>query len=193
MWLDAFIYPRPTDTKRDGVTCGTCGTGGTNSNNSNKSNDLTVELIRSTDKNDDVTSGTDVQNVPLVLKKITDGLTEWNVTLSSLESNGNNSLSAFVPPVPPAPPPREVGQVISDRDIESLTRFMFDLVQHEIDDGHSIDELHRVNNMAFEFIVYGDMEFNEAIKAAAEIVIKCKTATCEYNYTDVMELFRSIN
>ena len=55
MWLDAFIYPRPADTKKDGVTSETCGT---NSNSFNEKNDPTSEFICSTAKNGDVTSGT---------------------------------------------------------------------------------------------------------------------------------------
>lgn len=78
-------------------------------------------------------------------------------------------------------------------DKSQLEQFRFDLVQQEIEDGHPADELHRVNNMAWEFMQFDGMAFDEAITKAAEIVAMCNAAECEKSYADVMALFKKVN
>jgi hypothetical protein len=76
--------------------------------------------------------------------------------------------------------------------LETLSLFCFDSIQREIDAGCSADELHRVNDMAFEFMRIDSMSFADAIKLAAEIVVNLKAAPCEAAYEKTMELFRKI-
>lgn len=76
---------------------------------------------------------------------------------------------------------------------ESLALFRFDLVQSDIDAGHDAAELHRTNNMAWQFMQGDGMGFDEAIKLAAGIVADEKIAACEAAYVDVMALFKRIN
>ena len=51
----------------------------------------------------------------------------------------------------------------------------------------------RINNMAFEFMVADGMEFDVAIRTAAEIVANCAVAVCEASYEDVQALWRRIS
>ncbi|MGB7479868.1 MAG: hypothetical protein WA924_06050 [Burkholderiaceae bacterium] len=66
-----------------------------------------------------------------------------------------------------------------------LEQFRFDLVEDEPNPA----ELHRVNNMAWEFMQADGMSFSEAIKAAAKIVAACDAADCEAAYEDVQQLW----
>jgi hypothetical protein len=75
---------------------------------------------------------------------------------------------------------------------DTLALFRFDLVQQEIEDGHPADELHRVNNMAWEFMQADGMTFDEAMKRASEITICTQVAACEAAYVDVMALFKRL-
>lgn len=76
---------------------------------------------------------------------------------------------------------------------DMLALFRFDLVQQEIEDGLPADELHRVNNMAWEFMQADGMNFNEAIKKAGQIVANCQITACETAYLDVMALFKRMS
>ena len=62
-------------------------------------------------------------------------------------------------------------------------------MQFDIEAGCPAGELYRVNNMAWEFMEVDGMGFQEAIKAAAEIVANTEAAACETAYSDVMTLF----
>jgi hypothetical protein len=75
---------------------------------------------------------------------------------------------------------------------ESLAQFRFDLVQADIDAGYPVAELHRVNNMAWEFMQVDGMAFKDAITLAAEIVVSGQVAACEAAYCDVMALFQKV-
>ena len=75
---------------------------------------------------------------------------------------------------------------------EALALFEFDSIPAEIDAGYPEQELHRVNNMAWEFMQTDQMTFNDAIRLAAEIVVKGKWNACEAAYVDVMALFNRL-
>ena len=75
---------------------------------------------------------------------------------------------------------------------ESLTQFRFDLVQAEINAGCAVDEIQRVNNMAWEFMQADQMGFDDAITLAAQIVVYGQVAACEAAYVDVMALFNRL-
>jgi len=75
---------------------------------------------------------------------------------------------------------------------DTLALFRFDLVQQEIEDGHPADELHRVCNMAWEFMQADGMSFTDAMKLASEITISTQVAACEAAYVDVMALFNRL-
>jgi hypothetical protein len=70
--------------------------------------------------------------------------------------------------------------------------FRLDLVRAEIEAGYPASELHRVNNMAYEFMQADDMGFNDAIKLAAEIIVCGQITACEAAYADVVKLFKKI-
>jgi hypothetical protein len=78
-------------------------------------------------------------------------------------------------------------------DKSKLELFRFDLVHQDIEDGHPADELHRVNNMAWEFMQVESMAFDEAVKLAGEIVAHAQIAACEAAYIDVMALFKKVS
>ena len=94
----------------------------------------------------------------------------------------------------PTRPTREKhdAQEIADTSKELLKQFRFDLIQQEIANGHPAEELHRVNNMAWEFMQADGMAFEAAIQLAGEIVAHGQTAACEAAYADVMALFERI-
>jgi hypothetical protein len=75
---------------------------------------------------------------------------------------------------------------------EQLALFRFDLVQKDIDSGHPSDEIHRTNNMAWEFMQADGMRFSDAMKIAIEIVISLQVADCEAAYIDPMELINRV-
>ena len=76
--------------------------------------------------------------------------------------------------------------------LESLSLFCFDVVQKEIDAGYPAEEIHRVNDMAYEFMQTDSMPFGDAINLAAEIVVNLKTVPCEAAYKKTMELFKRL-
>jgi hypothetical protein len=78
-------------------------------------------------------------------------------------------------------------------DKSKLELFRFDLVHQDIEDGHPADELHRVNNMAWEFMQVESMAFDEAVKLAGKIVAHAQIAACEAAYIDVMALFKKVS
>lgn len=69
-----------------------------------------------------------------------------------------------------------------------LEPFMLDTVTDDPDR----DEVNRVNNMTWEFMQVDGMEFSDAIRLAAEIVVSCEVAVCEAAYTDVMALWERL-
>ena len=80
----------------------------------------------------------------------------------------------------------------SENVLQSLAQFGFELMQADIDAGYPADELHRVNNMAWEFMQVDGMAFDEAIKLAAEIVVHGQVSACEAAYEDVRALWRRL-
>ena len=72
---------------------------------------------------------------------------------------------------------------------EELRQFRFDLIEGTED---AMQEIDRVNNMAWEFIKADGMPFAEAIKLAAEIVVSCEVSACETAYEDVQALWRRL-
>lgn len=69
-----------------------------------------------------------------------------------------------------------------------LNQFQFELVEQD----ENPAELHRVNNMAWEFMQADGMAFADAINKAAMIVATCDAAACESAYIDVQELWQRI-
>ena len=70
--------------------------------------------------------------------------------------------------------------------LEILNQFRFDLVEGSV---NSIQEIDRVNNMAWQFMKSDGLPFNEAIRMAAEIVVSCDVSVCEAAYEDVQALW----
>jgi hypothetical protein len=76
--------------------------------------------------------------------------------------------------------------------LSGLDQFKFDEAKADITNGHPAPDIHRVNNMAWEFMHQDGLNFEDAITKAAEIVTKCDVAECEKSYEDAMELFRKL-
>ena len=70
--------------------------------------------------------------------------------------------------------------------LEILNQFRFDLIEGSV---NSIQEIDRVNNMAWQFMKSDGLPFNEAIRLAAEIVVSCEVSACEAAYEDVQTLW----
>lgn len=83
--------------------------------------------------------------------------------------------------------------VASKTAYENLEQFRFDLIPAAIAEGSSEQELERVNNMAWEFMKFDELPFNEAIKLAAEIVVSCEVSACEAAYEDVQALWHRLS
>lgn len=50
----------------------------------------------------------------------------------------------------------------------------------------------RINRMAFELMQHDGIAFDDAIRVAAEIALKCVVADCEAAYADVQALWRQM-
>ena len=72
----------------------------------------------------------------------------------------------------------------------ALRQFRFDLIEGTAD---SVQEIERVNNMAWEFMKVDEMAFADAIRLAAEIVVSCEVSACEAAYEDVQALWRRLS
>ena len=73
--------------------------------------------------------------------------------------------------------------------LDLLRLFRFKLVAHDTKGGYSVDELERVNNMAWEFMQVDSMAFSAALHLAAQVVTKCNVAASEAAYEDVRALW----
>jgi hypothetical protein len=74
--------------------------------------------------------------------------------------------------------------------LKVLLEFRFDLIEGTAD---SVQEIERVNNMAWEFMKVDEMAFADAIRRAAEIVVSCEVSACEAAYEDVQALWRRLS
>ena len=72
----------------------------------------------------------------------------------------------------------------------ALRQFRFDLIEGTAD---SVQEIDRVNNMAWDFMKVDEMAFADAIRRAAEIVVSCEVSACEAAYEDVQGLWRRLS
>jgi hypothetical protein len=126
--------------------------------------------------------------------------TPRNTSLDKRCSNGENTPQAneygVLPvcgtPRTPGTPQKQHKPLINDQTRQALAQFRFDLIQADIDAGHPVAELHRINNAAWEFMQVDGMGFKDAIALAAEIVVKGQVAACEAAYCDVMTLFQKV-
>jgi hypothetical protein len=71
----------------------------------------------------------------------------------------------------------------------ALRQFRFDLIEGTAD---SVQEIDRVNNMAWEFMKVDDLPFTQAIRLAAEIVVSCEVRSGEAAYEGVHALWRRL-
>ena len=74
--------------------------------------------------------------------------------------------------------------------LEALRQFRFDLIEGTAD---LVQEIERVNNMAWEFMKVDEMVFADAIRRAAEIVVSSEVSACETAYEDVQALWRRLS
>jgi len=80
--------------------------------------------------------------------------------------------------------------VASKAAYENLEQFRFDLIEGS---AASVQEVERVNNMAWEFMRVDEMTFADAISLAAEIVVSCEVSACEAAYENVQALWHRLS
>ncbi len=104
---------------------------------------------------------------------------------------GKPAINLVVPKVPLAPTKKLSSELkIRPESIRlALGPFQLDLVEAEIAAGYPAQKLHRVNNMAWEFMLADGISFDEAIHVASAIVESCPLAQCEASYVDVLTLW----
>ena len=73
-----------------------------------------------------------------------------------------------------------------------LQQFQLDQVKEDIADAYPADELTRVNNLCWEIMTHDGLPFDQAIKAAAEIVATCAAVECEKAYVNVLQLWERL-
>lgn len=129
-------------------------------------------------------------NAPEILKECHANGLQVFMLKGGLKASGNqDAIKKFVP-------------LLKSRKLEierhllamQLTQFRFDLIPDEIEleSGYSVNDVNRVNNMAWEFMHWDGMQFSDAIEAACSIVNSCPAAICERAYVDSMVLFKRI-
>lgn len=193
MWLDAFIKPNSTDMQNIGVS----GVSRVNAHcKPNEYKDLKEAHLIDTGIKAQCQSVSVVSNEINTSNQLTPTDTTTKTTCEDRESprkaNEYKGLDDRLTPLTPLTPRKHNVQEITEPSLETLKQFRFDLVQQEIEDGHPADELHRVNNMAWEFMQADGMSFADAMKLASEITISTQVAACEAAYVDVMALFRRL-
>jgi hypothetical protein len=193
MWLDAFIKPNSADMQkaRVGRVVGV--------ETARKPNEY-KGLAKSAPENSAVLMRVDGVENREHLKQPTPPTPDYTATIAGClyeqtARKPNEYKGLAIRPTPPTPPTPQKHNVqeIAAPNLEALKQFRFDLVRQEIEDGHPADELHRVNNMAWEFMQVDGMAFDEAIKLAGEIVAHAQIAACEAAYIDVMALFKKVS
>jgi len=194
MWLDAFIKPNSTDMQKVGVS----GVSRVNAHcKPNEYKDLEEA------HHIDTRTKAQCQSVSVVsneinrsnqLTQLTPTDTTTKTTCEDRETprkaNEYKDLDDRLTPLTPLTPRKHNALETKAPSLETLKQFRFDLVQIEIEDGYPADELHRVNNMAWELMQTNGMSFDEAIKKAGKIVANCQITACETAYLDVMALFK---
>jgi hypothetical protein len=88
---------------------------------------------------------------------------------------------ASIPIVKPA--------MVKERILKKLKLFRFGPMAHEIKDGYLVDDLERVNNMAWEFMQIDGMVSSAALHLVAQIVTKCDLVASEAAYEDIRALW----
>jgi hypothetical protein len=111
---------------------------------------------------------------------------------TSKKPNEYNDLDKSVTPVTPVTPQKHYNLRDNQELIEVLKLFEFDRISQANIDDEYMRQIDRVNNMAWEFMVWDGMEFMDAIKAASEIVTGCPVAVCESAYVDAKNLFKRL-
>jgi hypothetical protein len=190
MWLDAFIKPNSANMQKprvgrvDGVET------------VRKANEY-KGLQKTTPENSAVSMRVDgVEEINRPTRPTpTDTTTFLTCLYDAIARKPNEYKGLAIRPTRPTrpTPQKHNAQEITENSKEALKQFRFDLVRQEIEDGHPADELHRVNNMAWEFMQVDGMAFDEAIKLAGEIVAHAQIAACEAAYIDVMALFKKVS
>lgn len=71
-----------------------------------------------------------------------------------------------------------------------LPKFNFELTPKQHKYGITNEMLRRVNNMAYEFIIYDGYTYEKAIGAAYLICTQCPRTPCEDDYVDVEQLLK---
>ena len=197
MWLDAFIKPNSADMQKPGVS-GVSGVSAPRKLNEYKGlAGMTQTDTGKKPKCQSVSAVSEQINTSSRLTRLTPTDTATKSTHHDSEThrkpNEYKGLANRLTPLTRLTPQNHDARDITENSKDALALFRFDLVQQEIEDGHPAEELHRVNNMAWEFMQADGMAFDEAITKAAEIVAKCAAVECEAAYADVMALFKKEN
>ncbi|CAN5738836.1 hypothetical protein BH11PSE12_BH11PSE12_04010 [soil metagenome] len=191
-WLDAFIKPNSTDSEKHGVK-GVKGVKEPRKPNEIKGLEslggIDTALLTRCQRVSRVSSDMEVAHSLTPLTPLdTATKTTCQDSGTPRKPNEYKGLAHGLTPLTPLTPQKHTIQEIDMKSLNDL--FRFDLVQTEIEAGHSESELRRVNNMAYVFMRDDQLTLGEAMKAAAEIVVSCPVAPCELTYPDVMEMWR---
>jgi hypothetical protein len=197
MWLDAFIKPNSTDIQKPRVS-GVSGVSAPRQPNEYKGfAGMTQTDTGIKPKCQSVSVVSEQIGTSNRLTRLTPTDTVTKSTYQDSETprqpNEYKGLANRLTPLTRLTPQKHNVREFAEPSLETLKQFHFDLIQQEITDGHPAEELHRVNNMAWEFIQVEGMAFDEAIKLAGEVVANGNIAACEAAYTDVMALFKKVN
>ena len=87
-----------------------------------------------------------------------------------------------------APTLRPHRRALLDALRSALLAFKFDLVEQEIAEGASAEELRRANNLCWHLMQADALEFDEAMAIAVDIVVSYPPAECEAGYNDPHEI-----
>lgn len=132
----------------------------------------------------------------LIRKRGNDTAASARPAIPASEEGGHNPKIAKIAGIAlansPKPKPAAANDPVEPTR-EVLHQFRFDLVEADIDAGHPAAELDRVTNMAWEFMQVDGLDFNTAIRVAAETCIACPPAPCEAAYSNVRSLWRQEN
>jgi hypothetical protein len=132
--------------------------------------------------------------VDLIRKRATGAEAKANWAIEANHGDDGDLTLARLAPIALAPTTNDVLAKPQAREnvLDLLRLFRFDLVAHDIEDGYPVDDLERVNNMAWEFMQVDGMKFSEALHLAAEIVTERDVVVSEAAYEDVRALWLKV-
>lgn len=188
MWLDAF-KPKSTDMQKTGVS-GVPGVPAPRQPNEYVGFAGTPD--RNTAKNQGVPGVPGWMSGTPGTPRNTTTKTRFSSDAPPRQPNEYASFSVSGTPGTPGTPQKHDKPENNADMSEALAQFRFDLAQQEIEAGYPVDELKRVNNIAWRLITARGYPFQEAITAAAQWVAGNPQHQDETAFINVMAIFKGI-